>query len=207
MRWAMVASGCRKARAISSVVRPQIILRASAVRASRDNRGWQAVKISRSNSSPNSSSSAASGSGIACCSCSSSRISISCLRASMQRRRRSSSARRFAVAISHAPGFSGTPVTGQCSRAATSASCVRSSASVTSRIIRDRPVIRRGCSMRQTARMLRWTSAAVIAADGTFRRHASGVRAHIDLARAVHARRRKHANLAGAFPTRHMLKV
>ena len=36
MRWAMVASGSRKARAISSVVRPQIIRSASAARASRD---------------------------------------------------------------------------------------------------------------------------------------------------------------------------
>ena len=181
MRWAMVASGCRKARAISSVVRPQIILSARAVRASRDNRGWQAVKISRSSSSPNSSSSAASGSGIACCSCSRSCNSISCLRASMLRRRKSSSARRLAVAISHAPGFSGTPVMGQCSSAATRASCVRSSASVTSRSIRDRPVIRRGCSMRQTARMVRWTSAAVIAADCTCRTRASGVRGGFDL--------------------------
>ena len=56
----MVASGSRKARAISSVVRPQIIRSASAARASRDRRGWQAVKISRSNSSPISSSRAAS---------------------------------------------------------------------------------------------------------------------------------------------------
>ena len=43
---------------------------ASAARASRDSSGWQAVKISRSNSSPISSSSAESKSGMACCSCS-----------------------------------------------------------------------------------------------------------------------------------------
>ena len=55
---------------------------------------------------------------------------------------------------------------GQCSSAATSASCVRSSASGTSRSIRARLVISRGCSIRQTARMARWVSAAVIAADG-----------------------------------------
>ena len=71
----------------------------------------------------------------------------------------------FGDAISHAPGFSGTPVAGQTSIAASSASCVKSSASGTSRSIRDRLVISRGCSIRQTARIVRWMSAAVIAAD------------------------------------------
>ena len=37
-------------------------------------------------------------------------------------------ARRFAVAMSHAPGFSGMPVAGQRSRATSRASCARSSA-------------------------------------------------------------------------------
>jgi hypothetical protein len=55
--------------------------------------------------------------------------------------------------------------------------------------------------------MVRWTSAAVIAADGTCRTRASGVRAHIDLARTVHARRREGTNLASPVPARHVLEV
>ena len=39
MRWEMVASGTRKARAISDVVKPQIMRSASAARASRDRSG------------------------------------------------------------------------------------------------------------------------------------------------------------------------
>jgi hypothetical protein len=39
MRWAMVASVTRKARAISSVVRPQIMRNASAARACRGSSG------------------------------------------------------------------------------------------------------------------------------------------------------------------------
>src|ERR1700759_2117521 len=60
-------------------------------------------------------------------------------------------ARRLAVAMSQAPGLSGTPDSGHCSSAATSASCARSSATPTSRTIRVRPAIRRADSMRQTA--------------------------------------------------------
>src|SRR2546421_406572 len=115
MRWAMVASGCRKARAISSVVRPQIIRSASAARASRDRFGRQAGKMSR---------------------------------------------------------WAG-----------------------------------RGARRHKTAIIVRWMSAAVIAADWIYRTPASGVRAHIDLARTVDARRREGTNLAGAFPARHMLEV
>src|SRR3982074_518543 len=55
--------------------------------------------------------------------------------------------------------------------------------------------------------MVRSTSAAVIAADWIYRKPASGVRAHIGLARAIHARRREGANLAGAIPAGHMLEV
>jgi hypothetical protein len=88
MRWAMVVSGTRKARAISLVVRPQIMRSANAVRASRASSGWQAVKINRSNSSPISSSSAESRSGMASCSCARSCAITSCLRASILPRRR-----------------------------------------------------------------------------------------------------------------------
>ena len=59
-------------------------------------------------------------------------------------RRIRSIARCFAVAISHAPGLSGTPDSGHCSSAATSASCASSSARPTSRTMRVRPAIRRG---------------------------------------------------------------
>ena len=45
MRWAIVGSGTRKARAISSVVRPPSRRSVSATRASAESTGWQAVKI------------------------------------------------------------------------------------------------------------------------------------------------------------------
>ncbi|MGY3389435.1 hypothetical protein ACVWW6_002026 [Bradyrhizobium sp. USDA 3311] len=57
----------------------------------------------------------------------------------------------MAVATSHAPGLSGTPLSGQASSAATSASWVNSSASVTSRSMRDSVAISRGCTTRQAA--------------------------------------------------------
>ena len=45
MRWAIVGSGTRKARAISSVVRPPSRRSVSATRASVESTGWQAVNI------------------------------------------------------------------------------------------------------------------------------------------------------------------
>src|SRR3954451_23916541 len=69
-------------------------------------------------------------------------------------------ARFFAVAISQAPGFSGTPDAGHFSSAATSASWARSSAKPTSRTIRARPAIRRLCPPRQTASIERCASIA-----------------------------------------------
>ena len=80
-------------------------------------------------------------------------------------------ARFLAVAISQAPGLSGTPAAGQRSSAATSASCASSSASPTSRTSRARPAISRGDSIRQTASMAAWVAAAVTAPDqSSFRR-------------------------------------
>ena len=79
--------------------------------------------------------------------------------------RSTSYARYFAVAISHAPGLSGTPDSGHCSRAATSASCASSSASPTSRTSRANPAITRADSIRQTAVMVRSISGAVTAPD------------------------------------------
>src|SRR5215213_5510803 len=53
--------------------------------------------------------------------------------------------------MSQAPGLSGTPVSGHCAKAATKASCARSSASPTSRTIRTSPAISLVDSRRQTA--------------------------------------------------------
>src|SRR5271170_4865463 len=83
------------------------------------------------------------------------------------------------------------PVAGHRSRAANKASCVRSSASGTSRSILARLVISRGCSIRQTARIARWASAAVMAADRACK------------ALASRAPRSKRAKLANPLPTRH----
>ena len=60
IRWATVGSGTRKARAISSVVRPPSRRNVSATRASGDSTGWQEVNTRRSRSSPTSSSRASS---------------------------------------------------------------------------------------------------------------------------------------------------
>src|SRR6267378_4967845 len=151
--------------------------------------------MSRSSSSPMSSSRAESRSGMACCSSSMSQAIISCLRSSIRPRRKWSKARRLAVAISHAPGLSGTPVAGHRSRAANRASWVKSSASGTSRSILAKRVISRGCSMRQTARIARWVSAAVMAADGICRIRASRVP------------RGERAELARPFPAREEILV
>src|SRR5947207_8204821 len=74
-------------------------------------------------------------------------------------------ARCLAVAISHAPGPPGTPWAGHCSSAITRASCASSSAAPTSPVIRARPAMRRGDSIRQTAsiaeRVAAWLSTVV----------------------------------------------
>ena len=59
--------------------------------------------------------------------------------------------RRLAIAISHAPGLRGMPSAGHCSSAATSASCARSSARPTSRVMRASAAISFGDSIFQTA--------------------------------------------------------
>ena len=92
--------------------------------------GWQAVNMSRSRSSPMSSSRVASSSATACSWRSpDSRPSSRWVRSTTRPRRKRSIARRLAVAISEAPGLSGTPQSGQRPSAATSASCASSSAS------------------------------------------------------------------------------
>src|SRR3712207_260100 len=109
------------------------------------------MKISRSRSSSTPSSSDTSSSSV----WSSSRPSCSCFASRVALRRNRSIARCLAVAMSQAPGLSGTPDSGHCSSAATSASCARSSARATSRVSRVSPAISRADSMRQTA----WTAA------------------------------------------------
>ena len=168
MRCAMVGSGTRNARAISSVVRPPSRRSVSATRASVDSTGWHAVNTRRSRSSPISSARAASSastkSGTTCASSASrSWPSSSRLRACSASWRKRSSARFFAVAISHAPGLSGTPASGQCSSAATSASCASSSARPTSRTMRATWAMTLADSIRQTASMARWVAGFVTA--------------------------------------------
>ena len=146
MRCAIVGSGTRNARAISSVVRPPSSRSVSATRASVESTGWHAVKTSRSRSSPTSSSSAAS----------TSRRrrrarrrrarapSSSCLRSTHACRgaaRRSRGASRSPSA--RRPGCPARPSRGHCSSAATSASCASSSASPTSRTMRASPAMSR----------------------------------------------------------------
>ena len=163
MRCAIVASGTRNARAISSVVRPPSRRSVSATCASVESTGWHAVKTRRRRSSPMSSSSAASRSGTAdsCCA-SSSWPSCSCLRSRSLLRRMRSIARCLAVAMSHAPGLSGTPVSGHFSRAIKRASCARSSAWPMSPTMRASPAMSLADSILQTASMARCVSVAVM---------------------------------------------
>ena len=67
----------------------------------------------------------------------------------------------LAVAMSQAPGLSGTPDSGHCSSAATRASCASSSATPTSRTMRARPAISLGDSIRKTAWIARCVSETV----------------------------------------------
>src|SRR5712692_8131685 len=62
------------------------------------------------------------------------------------------------MAMSQAPGLSGTPDSGHCSSAATRASCARSSARPTSPTIRARPAMTLADSIRQTASIACWAS-------------------------------------------------
>ena len=86
--------------------------------------------------------------------------------AAARSRRKRSIARCFAVAMSQAPGLSGTPDSGHRSSAATSASCARSSARPTSPTIRASPAISLADSIRQTASIARCASEAVTSPAG-----------------------------------------
>src|SRR2546428_3348403 len=84
------------------------------------------------------------------------------LRSSVLRRRIRSVARCFAVAISQAPGLSGTPEVGHCSSAATKASCASSSAVPMSLTMRASPAMSRADSIRQMASTARCVSVAAV---------------------------------------------
>src|SRR5438094_44280 len=64
--------------------------------------------------------------------------------------------------MSHAPGFSGTPETGHCSRPATRASCASSSAVAKSPTMRTSPAMSRADSMRQIASIARCASVEAV---------------------------------------------
>ena len=159
-RWATVASGTRKARAISGVLRPPNRRSVRAARACAESIGWHVAKSRLSMSSPMSSSAAAArSSSLVECSRSSRRPSSSWRRSAICRRRSWSIARCLAVAISQAPGLSGMPDCGHCSSAATSASWARSSAHPMSWTMRARAPITRADSIRHTASIARRVSA------------------------------------------------
>jgi len=125
MRWATVEAPVRKARAISSVVRPQTSRNVRAICASGGRAGWQQVKINRSRSSATLSSFHAAGSPV---SASNRRASSTNDASNRARRRRPSMALKRPVETSQALGLAGTPSRGQCSTAAVKASCSASSA-------------------------------------------------------------------------------
>ena len=150
MRWPIVVSLVRKPRAISAVVRPPTSRSVSAARDSGVSEGWQDRKTSRRTSS-SMWSTWSSRSGIRASSPPPACSSSATLRRSVSARRKWSTPRRLAVVISQADGLSGIPDTGHCSSAATSASCARSSARSTSRVIRARAPTRRADSARHVA--------------------------------------------------------
>src|SRR3990167_7775292 len=163
IRAAIVASFDRKARAISWVVSPPTSRSVSAARASGEITGWQAAKISPSNSSPSGSSSAApTASPLISWSAASSRAISACLRSRIDRCRTPPINRRFAAAANQAPGRSGTPLLGQSVSAISSASCASSSARSTSPVIRASEAINRARSMRNTASIARWLGSAAM---------------------------------------------
>src|SRR6266487_5828520 len=163
-RCAKVASGTRKAWAISGVVRPPRVRRVSATRASSDSAGWQQVKMSRSRSSPM----------VCICfpvsasSCpawrSASRSAKAVCRSASPRSRRSRSmALLRAVVVIQAPGFGGTPSAGQRSQATRNASATASSARSKSPSRRMRVATALPDSSRKTCWTLSPTSAATLA--------------------------------------------
>ena len=122
MRCAIVGSGTRNARAISTVVRPATDRSVSAICCVRGSTGWQHMNSRMSMSSASSVSAAGAVAGSVQVATVSSRRCLAC---SLRSR---SVSRREATVMSHAFGFPGTPVSGHVVAAAISASCTASSA-------------------------------------------------------------------------------
>src|SRR5215217_1727567 len=120
-RWAMVASGTRKARAISAVVSPPSSRRVRATWTPGSRAGWQQVKIRRSRSSPTAPSSAGSSRAWR-------RAAWAWRSARDASRRRRSMARLRAVVMIHPAGLGGAPASGQRCTAVANASWTASSA-------------------------------------------------------------------------------
>src|SRR6516164_9029383 len=119
MRFSIAAWLLTKAPAISSTLKPHRMLRMRATCASSDNRGWQQENIMRNRSSLIAlAAKSSSTTGASVHSLSRSRPSSGAKVRAVRWRRRTSSARFFAVAISHAEGFSGGPWTPHLQRAA-----------------------------------------------------------------------------------------
>ena len=144
----MVASETRNARAISPVVSPATVRNVKATLASSGRAGWQQVKISRNLSSsapdhrwpvlPGPSSWAM---------IASSRTALFSLAALRMR----SIALFLATVVSHAPGFLGTPCSGQSTKALANASWTQSSARLQSPVTRMRVAVMRAVSSAEAA--------------------------------------------------------
>ncbi len=126
IRRVMVASGTRNARAISAVVRPPTARRVSAICEAGDSAGWQHMNSRISVSSV--SAAERSAAGTTSSSGSSRRATVSSRRRRAASARSRSVSRRDATVTSQPRGLSGTPCSGHCSEAASSASCTASSA-------------------------------------------------------------------------------
>src|SRR5262249_48410527 len=160
MRFPIAACLLTKAPATSSMLKPQRMWRINATCASSDSRGWQHENIMRSRSSLIASGAkSCSTTGATVHSPSSSRPSSGANVRAVRWRRSTSSARFFAVAISHADGLSGMPRNFHTSTARQKASCTTSSASA--RLWT--PKIRvRAATMRPASRRNRWSLGAML---------------------------------------------
>src|SRR5215467_9440706 len=151
MRWATVAAGRLKPRAISWVVRPATIRSVRATCPSVASSGWQHIAISRSWSSAIPAASvpgAVPPGGVRPSSSGRSDASRSC--ALLESRTRLRARLRHTV-ISQAPGRSGMPCKGHRSNAASSVSWATSSAACRSPVIRSATAMSRGHSSRNAA--------------------------------------------------------
>src|ERR687897_1478526 len=182
IRWRIVTSGTRKARAISEACSPPSSRNVSATCASGARAGWQQVKINRSRSSTiDASSKASSSNGSWLWSV----IVARCSRlARVDSRRRRSRARLRAVTVIHAPGLGGRPVSGQRWVATTNASWTDSSARSMLPRSRTRPATTRPYSSRNTRAIASDVRSAIRPLQSDFGVVLEGT--HLDRAAACH---------------------